>query len=196
MEGTSFYSYLSRMKNINRWGLMRNTRRENLQEHSMETAVLAHALALLHNRRFGGNVDCNRIAVQALFHDAAEIITGDMPTPVKYASTELREAYRKVEREAEGTLISLLPADLKEDYLPLFRPDAEQERFVKAADKLSALIKCMEEKNMGNHEFDVAYTTLLSTLREMHFPPVDVFLEEFLPSYALTLDEQNRAGRP
>ena len=97
MEGTSFYSYLSRMKNINRWGLMRNTRRENLQEHSMETAVLAHALALLHNRRFGGNVDCDRIAVQALFHDAAEIITGDMPTPVKYASTELREAYRKEE---------------------------------------------------------------------------------------------------
>ncbi len=190
-----FFAYLSRMKLICRWGLMRNTRSENLCEHSFETAVIAHALALLRNTRFGGNVNPERAALLALFHDATETITGDLPTPVKYYSPQIRSAYREVETVARNRLLGMLPADLKPCYEPIFSAAGEGDRellpLVKAADKLSAIIKCMEEKGMGNSEFTQAETTLRRALADMHIPEADCFAEEFLPSYRLTLDEQN-----
>lgn len=190
---SQFFAMLSRMKYIDRWGLMRNTRQENLCEHSFETAILAHALAVLRNARFAGHVNPERAAVLALFHDAPETLTGDLPTPVKYYNPEIRGAYRAVEDAAEQTLLSLLPADLQETYAPLLHggnaSDAELHRLVKAADKLSALIKCMEERRMGNAEFVKAEESLLKAVRDMHLPEVDCFLDEFLPAYSLTLDE-------
>ncbi|MBQ7726480.1 MAG: 5'-deoxynucleotidase, partial [Clostridia bacterium] len=142
-----FYAVISRMKNINRWGLMRNTRHENLSEHSLETAQIAHALAILANRRFGKAVDPSAAAVAAMYHDTTEILTGDMPTPVKYDNDEIRTAYRKIEESAKDRLIALLPEDFREDFAPVFEPDEEIRLLVKAADKLSALIKCIEELN-------------------------------------------------
>lgn len=190
-----FYAMLSRMKFINRWGLMRNTRSENLSEHSFETAVIAHALAVLRNRRFGGHVSPERAAVLALYHDATEIITGDLPTPVKYYSPKIRSAYREVEHVAQDRLLAMLPADLQPDYESVFtaaeESDAELLVLVKAADKLSAVIKCVEEKRAGNSEFTSAEATLRKSVAEMKLPEADCFMEEFLPSYSLTLDEQD-----
>lgn len=189
-----FFAMLSRMKNINRWGLMRNTRRENLCEHSFETAVIAHALAVLRNTRFGGQADEQRAAVLALFHDSSEIITGDMPTPVKYYSPKIRSAYHEVETVARNKLLSFLPDELKPAYRPLLGEPLESDRellpLVKAADKISAIIKCVEEKRMGNSEFSSAEITLRRAVEEMHLPEADYFMREFLPSYSLTLDEQ------
>lgn len=189
MRSENFYSFLSRMKYINRWGLMRNTRYETLQEHSMETAILAHALAVLDRVRFGADIDADRVAVAALFHDASEIITGDLPTPVKYGSEALKSAYKQVEQTAEQQLIDLLPEDLAGEYLSLLRYPDTYRPYIKAADKLSAIIKCIEEKNTGNRDFDVAYDALCRSVREMHFPPADLFMEEFLKGYSLTVDE-------
>ena len=190
-----FYAMLSRMKNINRWGLMRNTRSENLCEHSFETAVIAHALAVLRNTRFGGHADAERAALLALFHDSTEILTGDMPTPVKYYSPQIRSAYREVEQVARGRLLGFLPDDMKSVYRPLLGEplpsDGELLPLVKAADKISAVIKCVEEKRMGNSEFASAEASLRRAVAEMHLPEADCFLEEFLPSYSLTLDEQD-----
>lgn len=190
-----FYAMLSRMKYINRWGLMHNTREENLCEHSFETAVIAHALAVLRNTRFGGNVNPERAALLALYHDATEIFTGDLPTPVKYYNPEIRSAYGEVEKTARKKLLSLLPADLKPGYESILTASDEGDRallpLVKAADKLSAVIKCMEEKGMGNSEFSKAEISLRSAVAEMHLPEADCFMEEFLPSYQLTLDEQD-----
>ena len=193
MQTSHFFAMLSRMKYINRWGLMRNTQPENISEHSLEVAILAHALATLRNRRFGGKVNAERAALLGLFHDATEIVTGDLPTPVKYYNPKIRTAYREVEAVAQSKLLSYLPEDIREDYRPLLgHTDKEEElwRLVKAADKLSALIKCVEEKRMGNDEFKKAEETLLSAIKEMHLPEADCFLQEFLPSYSLTLDEQ------
>lgn len=190
-----FYAMLSRMKYICRWGLMRNTRSETLSEHSFETAVIAHALAVLRNTRFGGHVSPERAALLALYHDAEEIITGDLPTPVKYFNPNLRSAYREVETVAQKKLLSLLPDDLKPSYESVFTAAQEGDRellpLVKAADKLSAVIKCMEEKGMGNSEFIKAEASLRRTVSDLHLPEADCFVEEFLPSYALTLDEQD-----
>lgn len=191
-----FFAMLSRMKNINRWGLMRNTRPENLCEHSFETAVIAHSLAVLRNTRFGGSVSAERTAVLALFHDCTEIITGDMPTPVKYFSPEIRSAYGEVEKVAREKLLSFLPDDMKNAYRPLLgKPsepsDKELMPFVKAADKISALIKCVEEKRMGNKEFSKAEISLRKSIADFHLPEADCFVKEFLPSYSLTLDEQD-----
>lgn len=190
-----FFAMLSRMKSINRWGLMRNTREENLCEHSFETAVIAHALAVLRNTRFGGHADPQRTAVLALFHDSTEILTGDLPTPVKYYNPKIREAYREVERFARNKLLSFLPDDMKEEYRPLLGAPLQSDRellpLVRAADKISALIKCLEEKRMGNREFVKAEEALRKAVEEMHLPEADCFLLEFLPSYSLTLDEQD-----
>ena len=188
-----FFAMLSRMKYIHRWGLMRNSRPENLCEHSYETAVLAHALCLLRNRRFGGHVNPERAAALALFHDCTEILTGDLPTPVKYGNKKIQSAYKEVEHDAAGRLLSLLPKELQGDYRTLFLQDApgdeELRPLVKAADKLSALIKCTEETGTGSLEFSTAKETLLSSIHAMHLPEAEAFLEEFLPSYRLTLDE-------
>lgn len=182
------------MKYISRWGLMRNTRSENLCEHSFEVAVIAHALAVLRNVRFGGNADADRAAVLALFHDSEEIFTGDMPTPVKYYNGKIRSAYREIERDARERLLGFLPEDLKESYRPILEGNSPEDggllALVKAADKISAVIKCVEEKRMGNEEFSQAEKSLRKAVEEMHLPEADCFMEEFLPSYSLTLDEQ------
>ncbi len=188
----NFYALISRMKFINRWALMRNTREETLSEHSLEVAVVAHALVLLHNRRFGGKLNAERAAVLGIFHDAPEILTGDMPTPVKYYSESVRDAYKTVESNACRTILEMLPDDLKDDYRPFFFPeeaDAELWRFVKAADKLCALTKCIEENKAGNSEFEKAAETTLRAIKALDLPEAECFLNEFIPGYRLTLDE-------
>ena len=195
-----FFAVLSRMKDISRWGLMRNTRSENLCEHSFETAVIAHALAVLRNVRFGGHTDAGRAAALALFHDSAEIFTGDMPTPVKYYNGKIRSVYRDIERDAQERLLGLLPGDLRKSYRPLVEGsdpgDGELLALVKAADKISAVVKCVEEKRMGNTEFSQAEKTLRKAVEDMRLPEADCFMEEFLPSYSLTLDEQDGSPNP
>lgn len=196
-----FFALLSRMKHIHRWGLMRCTREENLCEHSFETAVIAHALAVLRNTRFGGSVSPERAAALALFHDAPEIFTGDLPTPVKYGSRALRDSYAAVEEHACARLLGALPEDLRPVYRPLLAEDGkggeeELRRLVKAADKLSALIKCVEERRAGNLEFARAEQSTRRAIEGMHLPEADCFLREFLPAYALTLDEQETGCGP
>ncbi len=189
---SSFFAMLSRMKNINRWALMRNTKTENISEHSHDVAVLVHALALLQNLRFNGQVNVDRCIQLALYHDAAETLTGDMPTPVKYDNPVLQTAYKELEKVAASKLLSKLPADLQDAYRPLLLPENEnsaEQRLVKAADKLAALIKCKEELKQGNREFAQAAETLEAAIRKMNMPAVDAFMEEFLPAYELTLDE-------
>lgn len=187
-----FYAMLSRMKNIYRWGLMRNTKTENLSEHSFETAYVAHALGVIAKVRLGKTVDPEKIAVAALFHDASEIITGDMPTPVKYDNPEIKAAYKKMEAAAEEKLFSMLPDDLRGEMVNSFASgDAEIQKYVKAADKISALIKCIEELNMGNKEFAVAKESLKKAIKELRMEEADIFLEEFIDSFYLSIDEQH-----
>lgn len=188
----SFFAMLSRMKNIRRWALMRNTRSENICEHSHEVAVVAHALALLTNRHYGGQVDPNRCVMLAVYHDVPEILTGDMPTPVKYYNPAIREAYRQVEVSACDKLLEMLPQDLREEYVPLLlsEEDSEEHRIVKVADKISALIKCIEEVSQGNREFASARRATEQAIRDMHLPAADEFLELYLPAYELPLDDQ------
>ena len=187
-----FFAMISRMKYISRWALMRNTHSENISEHSLEVASIAHALAVIHNKRFGGSVNAERAAVLGVYHDAPEIITGDMPTPVKYYSAQVHEAYSQVEDDACKALIEMLPEDLREEYAPFFikqEQDRELWRFVKAADKISALTKCIEESKAGNAEFDSAAKTLKKAVDDMNMPEAECFIDEFLASYSLTLDE-------
>lgn len=191
---SSFFAMLSRMKYIHRWALMRNSYPENISEHSLEVAILAHALAMIGNRRLGKALDADRAAVIALFHDAPEIITGDMPTPIKYYNTETKDAFKNVEDEAARRLIGLLPEDLRQDYEPLFFPQPGEEelrKLVKAADRLSALIKCLEEEKTGNREFSGAGASIRERLLEMGLPEAEIFVREFLPAYEKTLDELN-----
>ena len=187
-----FYAYISRMRCVKRWALMRNTEEENIQEHSHMVAVLAHALALIRTRVFGLPTDANAVAVAALYHDATEILTGDMPTPVKYYNEEVRNAYKTVEQKAAESLISMLPEDFREDYSPLLiadEGDRELHILIKAADKISALIKCLEEKKAGSSEFNSAYTGTLESIKALNVPEAQVFIDEFLPAYSMTLDE-------
>jgi 5'-deoxynucleotidase len=193
VKKSQFFAVLSRMKYINRWGLMRNTRPENLSEHSFDVAVIAHALCEIANSRFGGGLDSGRAALLSLYHDSAEIFTGDMPTPVKYFSPAIREAYRKVEGMSVSRLLSYLPQDLMPSYESLLRPEGEDEHIIgiiKAADKLSALIKCIEEGKAGNSEFKSAAAAQETYLRGLKMPEVDCFMNEFLPAFSLSLDEQ------
>ena len=189
----NFYAMLSRMKYINRWGLMRNTIHENISEHSLDVAIIAHALAIFSNIYFNNNINAERIALLAMFHDCTEIITGDLPTPIKYFAPEIREAYKEVENVAKDRLLDGLPTELKSVYEPLLVETEEERelwRFVKAADKLSALIKCVEEKRMGNDDFIKAEASTLKSLKDMDMPEVEMFLKEYFPAYSLTLDEQ------
>nr|WP_288975377.1 5'-deoxynucleotidase [uncultured Shuttleworthia sp.] len=191
-----FFATLSRMKYIERWALMRNAREETLSEHSLDVAVIAHALCVLANRRHGHHVDAERAALVGLYHDASEIITGDMPTPVKYGDEQILNAYKDVEIRAEQRLLDLLPEDLREDYEDLFfgGDDAEEiymRKLVKAADKLSALIKCMEEEEAGNREFRTAKESIWAAVQRMaaDYPEVADFVDVFLSSYGKTLDQ-------
>ncbi len=188
----SFFAMMARMKYIERWALMRNSRQENISEHSLEVAMLAHGLAIISNERCGGQLDVERIALMGLYHDANEIITGDMPTPVKYFDKDIKAAYKNVEDVANRTLIDKLPEYMKKYYDSVFfqRKSQEEEwKIVKAADKLSALIKCMEELRSGNQEFKTALETTRQALVDMKMKEVRIFMEEFLPAYDLTLDE-------
>jgi len=185
-----FFAYISRMRFIQRWALMRNTAQENVQEHSHQVAVLAHALAVIRNEKFGGHVDAGQVAVAGLYHDASEILTGDMPTPIKYDNPAIRKAYKDVEAVAERKLLEMLPRELQEVYRPaLTGPGGEVEQLVKAADKLSAYIKCVEELKAGNNEFREAAAQTRRALEEYGLPEVQYFMDTFMDSFSLTLDE-------
>ena len=185
-----FFAYISRMRFIQRWALMRNTAPENVQEHSHQVAVLAHALAIIRNEKFGGTIDPGAVAAAALYHDASEILTGDMPTPIKYDNPAIRKAYKDVEAVAEKKLLHMLPQELQAVYAPILTPaDSEIESLVKAADKLSAYIKCVEELKAGNREFEAAARQTREALTEMHLPCLDYFMAHFLDAFQLTLDE-------
>lgn len=189
---SDFYALMARMKYINRWALMRNAHEENLSEHSLDVAVTAHALVLLHNQTAEVPLPAERAAVLALFHDAPEILTGDMPTPVKYHNEQVRDAYRTVEESACETILSLLPEPLRDAYRPMFVPqeaDAPLWRFVKAADKICALTKCIAERQAGNLEFEQAAASTREAIRRMNCPEADLYLESFLPGFSKTLDE-------
>ena len=186
----NFFAYIFRMRHIARWALMRITRTENVEEHSYEAAVLAHALAVIGRDVFHKGLDPDKIAVAALFHDAPEIITGDMPTPIKYYNPSLKDAYQQVEAAAQDKLLSMLPPELTPAYEPLVREsDPGVRRYVKAADKLSAYIKCVEELKAGNAEFKKAAEQTRTALEEMGMEELDWFMERFLPAFSLTLDE-------
>ena len=185
-----FFAYLSRMRFIQRWALMRNTAPENVQEHSHQAAVLAHALAVIRNEKFGGAVDPGMAAAAALYHDASEILTGDMPTPIKYGNPAIQSAYKDVEAMAEERLLAMLPEELRGAYVPVLTGvDPEVARLVKAADKLSAYIKCVEELKAGNAEFREAAAQTRRALEGYGLPEVEYFLETFMDSFSLTLDE-------
>ena len=185
-----FFAYISRMRFIQRWALMRNTAPENVQEHSHQAAVLAHALAVIRNEKFGGHVDPGRVAVAELYHDASEILTGDMPTPVKYGNPAIRDAYKQVEAVANERLVSMLPEELQATYRDALNEyDGETRALVKAADKLSAYIKCVEEVKAGNGEFREAAAQTRKALEAYDLPEVGYFLDTFMESFGLTLDE-------
>ncbi len=192
MEPYNFFAYLSRMRYIGRWGLMRNTFQENIQEHSHMVAVLAHALAVIRRDVFGQPADPAAAAAAALFHDVSEILTGDLPTPVKYHNPEIREAFRQVEDLAAEKLLSMLPEPLQDAYRPLLHPDDPVVRsLVKAADKLAAYIKCLEEMKAGNTEFRQAADQTRAILDASPLPEVRYFMEQFLPAFSLSLDEMH-----
>ena len=193
MKNYNFFAMLSRMKYIHRWGLMRNTIDENIAEHSLETALIAHALAVINNVYFGGNINPDKIAVYAMYHDVPEIITGDLPTPVKYFAPEIKESYKVVEEAAIEKLISSLPEEMQEKYSKLLREDEidkEYRDIVKAADKISALIKCIEEKRMGNQDFLQAEIATLKAIKDLNCKEANYFMKNFIESYSLTIDEQ------
>lgn len=193
MEQSNFYAMMSRMKYINRWGLMNNTKYENLSEHSLQVAMLAHCLVLIHNKRFGGNLNAERAGILAIFHDTTEIITGDMPTPIKYFNDTIKDAYKDIENAAADRLCALLPDDFRDDMELIIKQSGEEDKrlkkYVKAADRFSALIKCIEELRMGNEEFRQAKNGIEKSIAEMNMPEAEIFSKEFLPAFSLSLDE-------
>lgn len=192
----SFFALISRMRYINRWGLMRNSIQENIQEHSHMVAVLAHALAVIRRDVFSVPCDPDRAASAALFHDASEILTGDLPTPIKYHNGTITEAYHSMEELAAEKLLSLLPEELRPAYSPLLCEDRSDELYplVKAADKLSAYIKCVEERKAGNNEFISAERQTLAAIRAMGLAEADYFIENFMPAFENTLDDLGLMG--
>ena len=192
----NFFATISRMKYIDRWALMRNSRNENLSEHSLEVAMIAHALCVIGNARYERNLNADRAALIGLYHDSSEIITGDMPTPVKYYNPEIKDAYKQVEKIAEYKLLEKLPSDLRPAFEEIYKSNNSAEdkymrRLVKAADKLSAYIKCIEEEKAGNTEFSTAKESVGKAIEKLRteLPEVDDFVKEFLPPYGKTLDE-------
>jgi 5'-deoxynucleotidase len=189
-----FFAYLSKMKFITRWSLMRNTWHENLQEHSLQVATIAHALAVIGNRFFDGRLNPERVALLALYHDAGEVIVGDLPTPIKYFNPTIRQAYGELEKDARQRLLDMLPEELRPDFESLFMP-VEEDRLhgemVAAADKICAYIKCLEERRAGNLEFSEAEKSIRAAIDAFDAPEVAYFVEHFIDSFSLTLDELN-----
>jgi 5'-deoxynucleotidase len=187
-----FFAYLARMKFIKRWGLMHSAHVENIQEHSLRVALIAHALAVIRNRLFSGHVSPERTAAIALFHDVSEVLTGDLPRPIKYFNPDIENAYRAIEAAANRKLLRMLPEPLQAGYQGFFEPmpdDRASRELVKAADKLCAYIKCLEEVSAGNPEFTEAEKALRVTIEQIDLPEVRYFVETFVPSFRLTLDE-------
>lgn len=192
MAGSSFFAFAFRMKYINRWGLMKNSRYENLTEHCAETAMLAHALAIIGNKLYGRNYDANRIALFALYHDVSEIITGDLPTPVKYFNEDIKNDFHDIEDHARSELLKKLPDELRDEFSDIVTESCndDEKRIIKAADKLSALIKCAEEVKNGNAEFSRAHDASFVSLEKFSdLPEVKYFIDNMLPAFYLTLDE-------
>ncbi len=189
-----FFAYLSRMKLINRWGLMRNTYSENIQEHSLQVAIIAHGLAVIRNSRFNGNLNPDRILALAVFHEVSEVITGDLPTPIKYFNPEIKKAYSEIEDVAKHKLLDMLPQEMQGEYKSLLFVEEENEDhwvLVKAADKICAYIKCLEELKAGNQEFSKAEKSIRNDLNKMDLPEVKHFIDCYVKSFSLTIDELN-----
>jgi len=190
----SFFAMMSRMKLIERWSLMRNSLSENISEHSLEVSILSHALAIISNERLSNHLNAEKAALIGIYHDATEIITGDMPTPIKYYNENIQGAFKAIEEVAAKRLLMMLPEDMRRSYESIFFPQEEEAylwKLVKAADKLSALIKCIEERKAGNTEFISAENSIKTILNTMKLEEVDIFMKEFLPAYDKTLDELN-----
>jgi len=187
---SAFFAILSRQKHIKRWGLMRNSSAEDVAQHTAQCAMLAHALAVIGNRRLGRAYDPAQAALRALYHESAEVLTGDLATPVKYFDQNLRDAYKRIETLAEQRLLQTLPQDMQEEYSALLTPPIDDiAKIVKAADRLCAYLKCVEELQAGNQEFESAARATLAKLSEMDCPEASIFLEEFAPAFGLTIDE-------
>jgi len=192
MKKSNFFAFISRMKYINRWGLMRNTKEENVSEHSLEVAVLAHALTIIQKYRLDKKVNPEKTVLYAIYHDSSEIFTGDLPTPVKYFNSTIKTAYKDVEHSANKRLLSLLPDDFYNEFEPILIPKEEEVHIwktIKAADKISAYIKCLEEEKTGNKEFTKATQSILIEIENMNREDVNIFMEEFIQGYNLPLDE-------
>ena len=192
METSHFFAYLARMTLIQRWPLMRSVTTENISEHSLQVAFVAHALALIKNKKFGGECNPERIALLSMFHDCSEVITGDLPTPIKYYNPTIAEEYKKIELATEQRLLGLLPEEFRDDYAPLIdseKINSDEYAIVKQADSICAYLKCLEELNAGNHEFTQAKKRLRETLDARSTPEMQYFLETFAQSFTLTLDD-------
>ena len=194
VDSSNFFAILSRMKYVNRWGLMRNSRNESLSDHTLDVIFISHALVTIGNKQFDRNLDAGRAVMLASLHDAPEIITGDLPTPVKYFDPQIKKAYDDVEQSVIDRMIQTLPEEMQETYSEImnFSAEGDQElkKYVKAADKISALIKCIEEEQSGNGDFVKAKEATIKSIEIMNMPEIDYFMEVFLPGYYLTLDEQ------
>lgn len=188
-----FYAYMARMKLIRRWSLRRNTREENDQEHSLQVAMISHALAVIRNKRYGGSINIEKVMLLATYHEAPEVITGDIATPIKYFNPKIKNSFKAIERMASEQLLDYLPEDLRGEYEPLLLPDEETEewKLVKAADKISAYLKCLEEEGYGNQEFMAAKQNIESAIRALNLPEVNDFMDQFAPSFMLPLDGLN-----
>ncbi|MEG9430517.1 MAG: 5'-deoxynucleotidase [Christensenellaceae bacterium] len=188
---SKFFAYLNRMKYIKRWSLMRSIREENIMEHSQNVAVIAHALALITNKIFGGNVDEKKVVLLAQYHEVGEVITGDLPTPIKYFNPEIKTAYKDLEKGACERILSMLPESIKSEYAEYILPDenTEEYKLVKYADRLSAYLKCVEEVKAGNAEFKKAKASIGNELKNCKNAAVEYYLKEFAPAYELSLDE-------
>ena len=191
MEDFAFFAMMYRLKWIDRWALMRNSEEDNLSEHSLEVGMLSHALCIIGNKRLGKNLNAEHAALMGMYHDVSEILTGDMPTPVKYRNPEIKAAYKKIEKDADESLLTLLPEDLRDEYRKIFFPEEQysyEKRLVQCADKFSAYIKCIQERKAGNDEFLDAEKSTIRSIKAMNLEEADIFIKEFLPAYTRTLD--------